>query len=77
MPSYPSVHLTRVLKHILEVSITRSQTIQRVIALSQSTHESRQGIRAGSSSHAARSVNVGNIDLDRGVVFGGDEAAGS
>ena len=63
-------------KGILEESVTGSQTVQGIIRFTDRTHESTESVgRELAGKHDSVGVDVSDIDLHGGVVFGSDEAA--
>lgn len=55
-------------------SSLRRQPVYRIISLSLWPHLSTQGEGGGSVQSNAIGINVDDADLDRGMVFGGDQS---
>lgn len=75
---FPISHLSLTAPDVLEETVTLSQTVHGIIALTHGTDETAEGIDvvlAGNGT--AVLVNLGNGDLDRAVVHGLDNAVGS
>lgn len=58
-------------------SVLRRQSVQGVVRLALSANKAGEGVGGGGTSEPAVGVDVANVDLDRSVVLGGDETAGS
>lgn len=55
---------------------TQNTPVERVIRVTSLTNSTVEGVGDVGSSHLSLVVNLGNVDLNRGVVLGGDEAVG-
>ncbi len=71
-------HLSLAAPDVLEETVTLSQTVHGIVALTHRTDETAEGIDvvlAGDGT--AVLVDLGNRDLDRAVILGVDDAVGS
>lgn len=66
----------RVLFSYTLTAVLSGQTVDAVISFSVATNETAKSIGTEAASAATFSVDIGNVDLDRGVVLGSDEAVG-
>lgn len=57
-------------------SIIGGQAVERVVSLGLSTDKARERIGGEGTGVATVCVNITNVDLDRGVVLGANEAVG-
>lgn len=72
------IHLTGVRPHVLQQTVLLGQSVQRVITLTSGSDVAGQGVGGvGASDSSALLVNVGDVDLDGGVVLGLDDSVGS
>lgn len=71
-------HLSLTAPDVLEETVTLSQTVHGIVALTHGTDETAEGIDvvlAGNGTTVL--VDLGNRDLDRAVILGVDDAVGS
>lgn len=62
--------------HVLEVTVTLGQAVERVIALAAGADEAAQSVGVVLAGVAAVLVNLADGELNRGVVVGLDDAVG-
>ena len=58
----------------LEISILRCKSVDRVIGFTEGSNESREGIGLGCTSESALGIHISNVDLNRSMVLGVDQA---
>lgn len=75
---YFNIHiLTGVRPDVLQQTVLLSQSVQRVVSLTSGSDVTRQSVGGNLGGSSSLSVNVGNVDLDRGVVLGLDDSVRS
>lgn len=62
---------------LLEVAVLSAEAVKRVVSLRGHADESGEDVGLGGAGEAASLVDISNVELDRGVVLGGDKTAGS
>jgi hypothetical protein len=62
--------------HILQVTVTLGEAVERVVSLATGTHKSAQSVDLVVAGVAAVLIDVANSQLDGGVVVGLDDAVG-
>ena len=75
--SVPTFHLSLAAPDVLDEAVTLGQSVQGIVGLAHGADEAAEGVDvvlAGDG--AARLVNLGDGDLDGGVVLGLDDAVG-
>lgn len=75
--SVPTSHLSLAAPDVLDEAVTLDQSVQGIVGLAHGTDEAAEGVDvvlAGDG--AAGLVNLGDGDLDGGVVLGLDDAVG-
>jgi hypothetical protein len=60
----------------IHTAILSSQAVDRVVGLRLGTDKAREGIGSEGASVATLFVHITNVDLDRGVILGANEAVG-
>lgn len=70
--------LTAVREDVLQQTVGLSQSVERVIGLTSGSNVTREDVSlVVTRDSTAILINVGNVDLDRGVVLSLDESVGS
>lgn len=75
--SVPIPHLSLAAPDVLDEAVTLGQSVQGIVGLAHGADEAAEGVNVVlAADGAARLVNLGDGDLDGGVVLGLDDAVG-
>lgn len=69
-------HLAGAGVDVLEVTILGDKAVKGVIALGVGANEAGEGVGGELTGEVAGGINIANVDLDGGVVLGGNDAVG-
>lgn len=59
---------------LLEIAVLGAQAVEGIVGLGLATDEARKDVGLGGTGHTASLVDIGDVNLDGGVILGGNKA---